>query len=65
MRAARPAATRQGYELLRRVRNTADHPEAPGEATTEAIFMNLRFFPEYARRMGELLALLANTKVDW
>lgn len=54
-----------GYELLRRVRNSAGHPEAAGDVTTDMIFMNLRFFSEYARRMGELLAFLVSSKVDW
>jgi hypothetical protein len=53
------------FELLRRVRNVAGHPEVPGRVDTDGVFMNLRVFPEYARRVSELLSHLATNKVDW
>ena len=44
-----------GYELLRRTRNAAGHPEVPTAVEPDTVFMNLRMFIEYARRVYALL----------
>lgn len=54
-----------GFHLLRRIRNTAGHPEAPGDVNEDDVFMNLRFFPACARHMRELSEFLTKTPVDW
>lgn len=54
-----------GYELLRRTRNAAGHPEIPAGVEPDAVFLNLRMFIEYARRIYELIAFLQTTRVDW
>jgi hypothetical protein len=54
-----------GYELLRRCRNSAGHPDVPGNVTPEVLFMNLRLFTEYARRVGSLISWFENNAVDW
>ncbi len=54
-----------GYELLRRTRNAAGHPEIPVAVESETVFMNLRMFAEYARRAHSLLDYLQRTPIDW
>ncbi len=54
-----------GSQLLRRIRNSAGHPEAPGVVNEDDVFMNLRFFPAYARHMRELSEFLTKTPLDW
>lgn len=38
-----------GFEMVRRCRNAAGHPDAIGDVSSDTIFMNLRTFTEYAR----------------
>jgi hypothetical protein len=49
-----------GYELARRCRNAAGHPEVPGLVDGETLFMNLRMFAEYARRATCLIEYLGS-----
>lgn len=54
-----------GYGLLRRCRNAAGHPQVPGTADAETVFMNLRMFTEYARRMVGLVEHFSAQAADW
>jgi hypothetical protein len=53
------------FELLRRCRNTAGHPDVPGNVTPDTVFMNLRTFTEYARRAHELIEHFRAVSIDW
>lgn len=44
-----------GFELIRRVRNNAGHPNLPADIRRDAVYINLAFFPEYAREVGRLI----------
>lgn len=44
-----------GFEMLRRFRNDAGHPELPNTATPDLNFVNLRLFIEYARQTSALI----------
>jgi len=44
-----------GFELIRRFRNSAGHPELPLAMRRETIYLNLTVFPEYARQMLRLI----------
>jgi hypothetical protein len=54
-----------GFELIRRCRNEAGHPEAGGKADQNTVFMNLRTFIEYARRVSELEKYFAANAATW
>ena len=54
-----------GFELIRRVRNAAGHPEAPGSVDPDTVFLNLRLFTEYARRVCALTEHFATNPADW
>lgn len=44
-----------GFELIRRHRNSGGHPDIPSNIRRETIFLNLTFFPEYARQVLQLI----------
>ncbi len=54
-----------GFDLLRRCRNAAGHPEAAGQVDESTIFFNLRTFAEYARRVLALTNHVAQGGADW
>ena len=54
-----------GFELLRRCRNAAGHPDVPGNVDADTVFLNLRTFTEYARRVHALIAFFAGAPADW
>lgn len=54
-----------GFELIRRCRNTAGHPELGGKADQDTVFLNLRSFTEYARRIASLIAYFQANPADW
>jgi len=54
-----------GFELIRRCRNEAGHPEAGGRADQNTVFMNLRTFIEYARRVTELQRYFSAKPATW
>jgi len=54
-----------GYELLRRCRNAGGHPEVPERVDADTIFMNLRMFTEYARRVTGMIEYFATNPADW
>jgi hypothetical protein len=54
-----------GYELLRRCRNSAGHPKVPSSVDAEDILTNLRMFADHARRVTRLIEYFATNKVDW
>ncbi|HZF49157.1 MAG TPA: hypothetical protein VE093_10940 [Polyangiaceae bacterium] len=54
-----------GFELLRRSRNAGGHPDVPGDVDADTIFLNLRTFTEYARRVGALIDHFKNNQADW
>lgn len=54
-----------GFELLRRCRNAAGHPDVPGSVDPDTVFMNLRMFTEYARRAHSLIGHFSSAAADW
>jgi hypothetical protein len=54
-----------GFELLRRCRNAAGHPDVPGNVDPDTVFLNLRTFTEYARRVHALIGHFASAPADW
>ncbi len=52
-----------GFEMIRRCRNAAGHPDVPENVTSDTVFLNLRSFIEYARRMQELIDHFASNTV--
>lgn len=54
-----------GFEMLRRCRNAAGHPDAPGDVEPDTVFLNLRMFTEYARRVQGLITHFASHAADW
>jgi hypothetical protein len=53
------------YELLRRYRNASGHPNLPGIVDSDTVFLNLRTFVEYARRVHVLIAYFKANEADW
>lgn len=53
------------YELLRRYRNTSGHPNLPGTVDSDTVFLNLRTFIEYARRVLVLIEYFKAHDADW
>ncbi len=54
-----------GFELLRRCRNAAGHPDVPGDVDPDTVFLNLRTFTEYARRVQALTRHFGSAPADW
>ena len=54
-----------GFDLLRRCRNAAGHPDVLGDVDSDTVFMNLRMFTEYARRVHALIEYFGSTSADW
>jgi len=54
-----------GFELLRRCRNAAGHPDLPGNVDPDTVFLNLRTFTEYARRVHALIGFFGTKPADW
>lgn len=54
-----------GFELLRRCRNAAGHPDVPGSVDPDTVFMNLRMFTEYARRVHAMIGHFGAVPADW
>lgn len=54
-----------GFELLRRCRNAAGHPDVPGDVSNDTVFLNLRTFTEYARRVQSMITHFGATAADW
>ncbi len=54
-----------GFEMLRRCRNAAGHPDVPENVTSDTVFLNLRAFIEYARRMQALIDHFRSAPADW
>lgn len=54
-----------GFEILRRCRNAAGHPEVPGNVDSDTVFLNLRAFTEYARRVQALIQHFGGNPADW
>jgi len=44
-----------GFELIRRIRNSAGHPDIQSCIRREAIYLNLTFFTEYTRQVLKLV----------
>jgi hypothetical protein len=51
------------FELIRRCRNSAGHPST-FNVDSETLFMNLRIFTEYSRRVVELIQYFASNPAD-
>jgi hypothetical protein len=54
-----------GFELLRRCRNAAGHPEVVGDVSSDTVFLNIRTFTEYARQVSAMLSHFATNTVSW
>lgn len=54
-----------GFELLRRCRNAAGHPDVPGNIDPDTVFLNLRTFTEYARRVLMMIQHFGGSTADW
>lgn len=54
-----------GFELLRRCRNAGGHPDVPGNVDPDTVFLNLRTFTEYARRVQALTTHFGTAPADW
>ena len=53
------------FELIRRSRNSAGHPEVPGRTDPDTVFLNLRVFTEYANRTAKLIDYFDTNPADW
>ena len=53
------------FELIRRCRNDAGHPDIPSFTDPDTVFLNLRVFTEHARRIYGILSYLDANKVSW
>jgi len=53
------------FEMLRRYRNTSGHPNLPGSVEADTVFLNLRTFIEYARRVLDLAGYFRGNGADW
>jgi hypothetical protein len=54
-----------GFELIRRYRNESGHPAAGTEPDPDAVFLNLRSFIEYSRRVFLLIGYFEKHPADW
>ncbi|MDA4133643.1 MAG: hypothetical protein OK454_11060, partial [Thaumarchaeota archaeon] len=53
------------FNFIRRCRNDAGHPEIPTQTDPDTVFLNLRVFTEYARRVTKLAEHFKNNPADW
>jgi hypothetical protein len=53
------------FELIRRQRNEAGHPELYTGVDPDTVFLNLRVFVEYVRKVYQLMAFLASNGAIW
>lgn len=53
------------FDLVRRLRNVAGHPEIIAEMREETIFLNLRTFTEYITGIYKLLDYFNKNDADW
>jgi hypothetical protein len=53
------------FELIRRQRNEAGHPELYSGISGDTVFLNLRVFSEYTRRIYDLIEFFQTTGADW
>lgn len=53
------------FQPIRASRNSAGHPDAPGNVAADAVFLNLRAFVGYARELFALIDYFASNPSDW
>ena len=53
------------FELIRRLRNAAGHPELFAGADPDGVFLNLRILPEYIRKLYLLIIFFNTNPADW
>jgi len=53
------------FHFIRRCRNDAGHPEIPTSTDADTVFLNLRVFTEYARRVDALTAHFKTNPAEW
>lgn len=51
--------------LIRRCRNDAGHPDIPRQTDPDTVFLSLRVFVEYARKLYALLRYFDQNSADW
>ena len=54
-----------GFDLIRRQRNAAGHPEIVANHDPDAVFLNLRVMTEYIRRVYLLIDHFDSNPADW
>jgi hypothetical protein len=53
------------FSFIRRCRNDAGHPEIPTQTDPDTVFLNLRVFTEYGRRVASLTGFFKTDAADW
>ncbi|HEY3295668.1 MAG TPA: hypothetical protein VGL38_09520 [bacterium] len=53
------------FQLIRRHRNAAGHPELLGNISSDDVFLNLRVFPEYISRVYQLILYFQANPAVW
>lgn len=53
------------FQIIRRCRNDAGHPEIPTSTDADTVFLNLRVFTEYARRVEALTTFFKANPAEW
>ncbi len=53
------------FHFIRRCRNDAGHPEIPTQTEPDTVFLNIRVFTEYARRVAALTQFFGKQEADW
>lgn len=53
------------FELIRRQRNSAGHPELYAGIDTDTVFLNLRVFSEYTKKVYDLIEFFQGNPAKW
>ena len=53
------------FDMVRRLRNAAGHPELIAPISEETVFLNLRVFTEYIRSIYKLITFFNANDADW
>jgi len=52
------------FELIRRIRNSAGHPDLPKDLRRETVFLSLTVFTEYTRQVLRLAQHFKNNSAE-
>jgi hypothetical protein len=53
------------FDMVRRLRNTAGHPEIIARISADTIFLNIRVFTEYIKGVYKLIDYFRTNNADW